>query len=83
MTDLIGRLVVRLGLLPKPRGTHRRTGAHPAVRTAPHRPATTGVASLPSHRSPYGSPSVLDGAETVAVRPYVLAYTSYELEAAA
>ncbi|MYR44134.1 hypothetical protein [Streptomyces sp. SID5910] len=28
-------------------------------------------------------PTVLDGSEAVAVRPYVLAYTSYDLEAAA
>ncbi|MFJ8147130.1 hypothetical protein ACIQ6R_18920 [Streptomyces sp. NPDC096048] len=66
-----------------PRGTHRRTGARPAVPTAPRQQATASVIPLPSHRSPYGLPTSLDGTETVAVRPYLLAGALYELEAAA
>ncbi|WP_399886215.1 hypothetical protein ACGH7X_17135 [Streptomyces sp. BBFR51] len=83
MTDLIGRLLARLGLMPKPRGTHRRTSPRPATRTAPPPPSATGVVPLPSHRSPYGLPTAIDGAETVAIRPYLLTYALYELEAAA
>ncbi|MFJ7768953.1 hypothetical protein ACIQ1J_11230 [Streptomyces sp. NPDC097107] len=66
-----------------PRGTHRRTGARPAVPTAPHQQATTSVIPLPSHRSPYGLPTTLDGTETVAVRPYLAASQLYGWEAAA
>ncbi|MFD7057789.1 hypothetical protein [Streptomyces sp. NPDC059906] len=83
MNEPIGRLCTRVSLLLKPRGTHRRTGPRPATRTAPPPPSTVGVITLPSHRSPYGLPTALDGAETVAVRPYLLAGTLYELEAAA
>ncbi|GAA5211108.1 hypothetical protein [Streptomyces thinghirensis] len=82
MTDLIGRLVARL--MPKPRGTHRRTSRpRPAAHIAPPHPASTDVITLPSHRSPYGLPTTLDGAETAAVRPYLLAGALCELEAAA
>ncbi|MER7051816.1 MULTISPECIES: hypothetical protein [unclassified Streptomyces] len=72
-----------MSLLLKPRGTHRRTGPHPAAHTAPNHPAADGMTPLPLHRSPYGLPSVLDGVETVAVRPYVLVDAPYELEVAA
>jgi hypothetical protein len=74
MTDLIGRLVAWVNLLFCPRGAHRRTGPRPEPSFTPFspRPAAAGV-PLPSHRSPYGLPSVLDGAGTVAVRPYVTA----------
>ncbi|MEU3731210.1 hypothetical protein AB0E81_17575 [Streptomyces sp. NPDC033538] len=83
MTEPIGRLVTWLSLLLKPRGTHRRRSLRPTARTAPHHPATVGMVPLPLHRSPYGLPSVLDGAGTVPVRPYVLVGAPYELEAAA
>ncbi|MGC9439012.1 hypothetical protein [Streptomyces sp. WG5] len=83
MTDPIGRLVTWVSLLLSPRGTHRRTSPRPGACPAPHRPAAADVVPLPSHRSPYGLPSVLDGAETAAVRPYVPAGAPYELEAAA
>ncbi|WP_121747634.1 hypothetical protein [Streptomyces sp. E2N166] len=83
MTDLIGRLVTWVSLLLNPRGSHRRTGARLAVRTAPHQQATTSVIPLPSHRSPYGLPTPLDGAATVAVRPYVAASPLFAWEAAA
>ncbi|WP_217171339.1 hypothetical protein [Streptomyces sp. AC512_CC834] len=83
MNEPIGRLATWVSLLLNPRGTHRRTRPRPATRTAPPPQSTTGVIPLPSHRSPYGLPTVLDGAETVAVRPYLLAGALYELEAAA
>ncbi|MFC8871552.1 hypothetical protein ACFUAC_28570 [Streptomyces sp. NPDC057148] len=79
----IGRLVTWVTLLLKPRGTHRRTGPCPETRTAPPPPSASGTAPLPTHRSPYGLPTTLDGTETVAVRPYVLLPAPYELEAAA
>lgn len=74
MTDPIGRLVTWVSVLLRPRGTHRRTVPRPLSPSAPSspRPAATRL-PLPSHRSPYGLPSLLDGAETVAVRPYVTA----------
>lgn len=83
MTEPIGRLITWVSLLLKPRGAHRRTGTRPAARPAPPHPAAIGVTPLPSHRSPYGLPTTLDGAETAAVRPYLLAGALYELEAAA
>ena len=83
MTDLIGRLVAWVSLLLCPRGTHRRTGSRPTPSLAPSFPlrAATGF-PLPSHRSPYGLITLLDGAETVAVRPYVATSWSYERQAA-
>ncbi|MFE1025514.1 hypothetical protein ACFW5I_13230 [Streptomyces sp. NPDC058818] len=84
MTDLIDRLIAWVSELLNPRGAHRyRTGNPRPVRTTPHHPAAAGVPPLPSHRSPYGLPSALDGTETAAVRPYLLAHPPYELEAAA
>ncbi|AQS69049.1 hypothetical protein [Streptomyces pactum] len=83
MTEPIGRLITWMSLLLTPRGAHRRTGPHPAACPTPRHPAAIGVVPLPTHRSPYGLPAVLDGTATVAVRPYVLAHTPYELEAAA
>ncbi|MFD3625669.1 hypothetical protein [Streptomyces sp. NPDC058698] len=74
MTDLIGRLVTGVSVLFRPRGAHRRTTHRPALLALParERPAAT-CFPLPSHRSPYGLPYVLDGAQTVTVRPYVTA----------
>ena len=83
MLYLIDRLVTRVLLLLKPRGTHRRTGPHPASRTAPSPPPAPGTVPLPSHRSPYGLPTALDGTQTAAVRPYLLLGTLYAREAAA
>ncbi|WP_217246280.1 hypothetical protein [Streptomyces sp. AC602_WCS936] len=80
MTDLIGRLITWVSLSLRPRGAHRGTVPPPAILPTPDRPA---VIPLPTHRSPYGLPTTLDGTETVAVRPYVLLPTPYELEAAA
>ncbi|WP_217139721.1 hypothetical protein [Streptomyces sp. AC627_RSS907] len=82
MTDLIDRLVMWVGLLFRPHGTHRRR-AHPAVRPTPHHALATGIAPLPAHRSPYGLLFVLDGAETAAVRPYVVAHQPYTMSEAA
>ena len=74
-------LLARLGLMPTPRNTRRRT-CPPAPPVSPH-PSATRTALLHSHRSPYGLPTVLDGAETVAVRPYLLVGELHALEAAA
>ncbi|GHB36825.1 hypothetical protein GCM10010377_29720 [Streptomyces viridiviolaceus] len=79
MTELIGRIVTWVSLLFDPRGPRLR---HPASPPAPQRLAAPDVLPLPSHRSPYGLPSVLDGAETVSVRPYVVACRPYGREAA-
>lgn len=83
MTDPIGRLVAWLSLLLSPRGAHRRTGPRPVPAVAPPsaRRAVAGV-PLPSHRSPYGLHTLLDGAETVAVRPYVTVSWFQERQAA-
>lgn len=90
MTDLIGRLLAWMSLVLNPTGAHRRI-AHrdtlppaPPVRTSP--PPLPGP-SLPVHRSPYGLHGPLDGAATIAVRPYVVAvpgsYWAQEMEVAA
>lgn len=68
MLDPVGRLVTWVSVLLRPRGTHRRTVSRPL--SSP-RPAAPPPPRLPSHRSPYGLHPLLDGAETVAVRPYV------------
>ncbi|MEV5314013.1 hypothetical protein [Streptomyces sp. NPDC052610] len=69
MTDLIRSLLVWAGLFVQPRGRHRRVGL-PPLRACelPAQPETP----LPPHRSPYGLHAPLDGAATVAVRPYLL-----------
>ncbi|MFI8088400.1 hypothetical protein ACIF9R_08770 [Streptomyces sp. NPDC086080] len=83
MTDLIGRLLAWVDLLLNPGGAHRRASSRAVFSSVPAspRPAATRPI-LPSHRSPYGLPSVLDGAETVAVRPYVTAPWFPERQAA-
>lgn len=81
MTDLIGRLAAWVDALFTPRGAHRRTGPRPASPPAPPSPRPASPPArpaaarlpLPSHRSPYGLHPLLDGRETVAVRPYVAA----------
>ncbi|MEU7471869.1 hypothetical protein AB0A94_25665 [Streptomyces sp. NPDC044984] len=83
MTDPIGRLITWVSVLLHPRGMHRRTGPHAVLGPTPSAPPPAVTRrSLPSHRSPYGLPSVLDGAETVAVRPYVTASWFQERQAA-
>jgi hypothetical protein len=72
MTDLIGRLLIWAGFLPKPRGRHRSATLGPRPELAA--PPPTLDTSLPSHRSPYGLDTPLDGAATIAVRPYVTAH---------
>ncbi|MGC3001915.1 hypothetical protein ACPF8X_26960 [Streptomyces sp. G35A] len=83
MTDLIGRLVAWADALFTPRGAHRRTGPRPVPPSAPpsSRPTVTRL-PLPAHRSPYGLHPLLDGAETVAVRPYVAVSWFHEGRAA-
>lgn len=71
MTDFIHRLAVRLGLLVQPRRTSPAS-AHPR-RPAPAAPCPA-RASLPAPRSPYGLDTPLDGAATVAVRPYLVVH---------
>ncbi|WP_186778395.1 hypothetical protein [Streptomyces salinarius] len=83
MTEPIGRLVTWVSLLLSPRGAHRRTRPQPAAHPAPTHPAVTRSVPLPSHRSPYGLPTVLDGTETAAVRPYLLTHALYAPQAAA
>jgi hypothetical protein len=73
MTDLIGRLLAWVDLLLNPRGAHRRTGTRAVFSSAPSSPLPATRLPLPSPRSPYGLHPLLDGAETVAVRPYVTA----------
>ncbi|MFD7689070.1 hypothetical protein [Streptomyces sp. NPDC059781] len=80
MTDLIGRLAAWVNLLFCPRGAHRRNGPRPEPSFAP-RPAAASI-PLPSHRSPYGLDTLLDGAAIVAVRPYVTASWFQERQAA-
>ncbi|UGY93140.1 hypothetical protein [Streptomyces gobiensis] len=47
----------------------------PAVAVAlPGPPPLVSLAPLPRHRSPYGVHGLLDGEDTVLVRPYVAAY---------
>ena len=71
MLDLIRRLLVWVGLSAAPcRGCCAL--ARPS-RTVPAAPAPD-WAPLPAHRSPYGSATVLDGASTVTVRPYLAAH---------
>ncbi|MDX3643549.1 hypothetical protein [Streptomyces sp. MB09-02B] len=76
MTDLIGRLLAWMSLVLNPTGVHRRV-AHPDPRpSAPPvhvPPLPTSDSPLPVHRSPYGVHGLLDGAATIAVRPYVIA----------
>ncbi|WP_200309285.1 hypothetical protein [Streptomyces adelaidensis] len=87
MTDLIGRLLAWVSLALNPTGLHRRP-AHPRTRPpAPSVPTSPPNSTLPVHRSPYGIHGLLDGAATVAVRPYVAAvpdpYWSRGMEAVA
>lgn len=83
MIDLIGHLLAWVDLLLNPRGGHRRTGTRAVFPSTPAspRPAAT-RRPLPSHRSPYGLHPLLDGAETVAVRPYVTTSWFQERQAA-
>ncbi|WP_078606531.1 hypothetical protein [Streptomyces violaceorubidus] len=83
MTEPVGRLVTWVSLLLKPRGAHRRTRPRPPPRPPLLNPAVIRSLPLPSHRSPYGLPTILDGTETAAVRPYLLTHAPYELQAAA
>ncbi|MGW2521797.1 hypothetical protein ACWC09_33230 [Streptomyces sp. NPDC001617] len=65
MTDLIHRLLAWTGLLLIPRRTEH----------APQPPAPPlALSPLPTHRSPYGLPTPLDGTATIAVRPYLTAH---------
>ncbi|WP_109035398.1 hypothetical protein [Streptomyces rubrogriseus] len=82
MTEPIGRLVTWVSLLLNRRGTHCRNRPRPPAHHAPPHPAVTRSLPLPSHRSPYGLPTPLDGTETVAVRPYLLVGARFAPEVA-
>ncbi|MER6348160.1 hypothetical protein ACWC10_20420 [Streptomyces sp. NPDC001595] len=64
MTDLIRHLAAWLGLLREERLA--------PVFPAPSAPQPEPLPPLPLHRSPYGLDTPLDGAATVAVRPYLV-----------
>ncbi|MBA2807067.1 hypothetical protein E0500_006310 [Streptomyces sp. KM273126] len=72
MNDLIRSLVAWIGPLIKPRGKPCGPAfrPHSALMTPPPAPDT----SLPTHRSPYGLDTPLDGTATAAVRPYLTAH---------
>ncbi|MFG2939799.1 hypothetical protein [Streptomyces sp. NPDC048282] len=74
MHDLIPRALHWLRLLFSP-GTGKRRRRPPF----PHVHLTIEPPQLPGHRSPYGLVTLLDGAESVLVRPYL---TAHEREAA-
>lgn len=76
MTDLIRRLVAWAGLLPTARGRHRASPFGP--RPEPAAPPPSLDTSLPAHRSPYGLDAPIDGAATIAVRPYVTAHEQWQ-----
>ncbi|WP_326581947.1 hypothetical protein OG889_24750 [Streptomyces sp. NBC_00481] len=76
MSDLIGRLLTWVGLFPRPRGRHRASAL--SQRLAPTAPPPALDASLPAHRSPYGLDTPMDGAATIAVRPYVAAHEQWQ-----
>ncbi|MBX7552935.1 hypothetical protein K1Y78_34195 [Streptomyces sp. tea 10] len=73
MAELIRRLAARMGLEPKRRSVYRRpVHALGLASTAPP------PVPLPAHRSPYGLDTLLDGAATVAVRPYLVAHEKHQ-----
>lgn len=63
-----------LGVLAPGTGTRRASTrlAAPTPARAPEA-ARSKAAPLPTHRSPYGLPVLLDGRATAPIRPYVLA----------
>lgn len=71
MTDFLRRLAAWVGLLAEPRSTSR-------CPVCPHGPmhasAPPAHVQLPVHRSSYGLDTPLDGAATVAVRPYLVVH---------
>ncbi|MDX3579761.1 hypothetical protein [Streptomyces sp. FL07-04A] len=71
MHDLIRRSLAWLRLLFMPgTGKRRRTRHHPYLclhLTAVRRTAASPVPHLPFHRSPYGLPTALDGADSALV----------------
>jgi hypothetical protein len=72
MIDLLRRLADWLGLRLMPGEVHC-----PADALLPPLPLwPLDAEPLPPHRSPYGLETLLDGAETVAVRPYLWAEAS-------
>jgi hypothetical protein len=76
MTDPIRRFLMRVSFFGRPRGRHRRGDLLPYVAYGPPAPPEP---PLPAHRSPYGLPAPLDGAATVAVRPYLVLHEQRQL----
>ena len=69
MTDLVRRFATWMDLLVVPIRAYRQP-EHELPPASPALPLT--AAPLPLHRSPYGLDNPLDGAATVAVRPYLM-----------
>ncbi|KFG02152.1 hypothetical protein IQ62_04205 [Streptomyces scabiei] len=74
MHDLIHRIASRMRLLFTPGTGRRRAGVRLHVAPTPTSWAETPKTPLPTHRSPYGLDEVFDGAQTIAVRPYLAAH---------
>ncbi|MBD9701757.1 hypothetical protein IHE56_06565 [Streptomyces sp. ID01-12c] len=74
MLETIRRTALQLRLLFTPRTGKRRGGVRLVVVPAPSTWTETPPTPLPAHRSPYGLDEVFDGAQTVAVRPYLAAH---------
>ncbi|QFQ98861.1 hypothetical protein F9278_24895 [Streptomyces phaeolivaceus] len=74
MLDPIRRITLRLRLLFTPGTGRRRAGVRPDLVPTPHSWTEAPPTPLPTHRSPYGLDEVFDGAQTVAVRPYLAAH---------
>lgn len=72
--DFIGRIATRLRLLFTPGTGRRRAGGRIRLVATPPRWTEVPPTPLPVHRSPYGLDEVFDGAQTVAVRPYLVAH---------
>ncbi|MFG2026949.1 hypothetical protein [Streptomyces sp. NPDC048825] len=78
MHDLIRRTLEWLRLLFAPdTGKRRRPHRHPHFcvhLTVVRRPSSPQPPNLPHHRSPYGLVTLLDGADSALVRPYLAAH---------
>ncbi|WP_216589798.1 hypothetical protein [Streptomyces brasiliscabiei] len=74
MLDPIRRIALWLRLLFAPGTGRRRAGGRFGLVATPASWTDTDPTPLPVHRSPYGLDEVFDGAQTVAVRPYLVAH---------
>ena len=74
MLDPIRRIALWLRLLFTPGTGRRRAGGRLGLVPTPPSCSEVPPTALPVHRSPYGLDEVCDGAQTVAVRPYLVAH---------